>query len=55
MKNIFSLAEGVLYAPAVEHKVALTHEAWFAFESGQVKFDSDRPLNRPGLGGGSNS
>ena len=44
MKNIFEHAEAFLHNGAFNEKLALTHQAWQASESGQMSFLSSSPV-----------
>lgn len=44
MKNIFEFAEACLHNPAIDDKLALTHQAWHLLENGQLRLLSDQPV-----------
>ncbi|MDD2660254.1 MAG: ferritin-like domain-containing protein [Methylococcales bacterium] len=43
MKNIFVFAEACLHGAAIGEKLAMTHQAWHAFENDQLSFIPDHP------------
>lgn len=44
MKNVFELAEAFFQQTHVDEKLAMTHQAWHAYTTGDLTFTSDRPV-----------
>jgi len=44
MKNLFEFAEAFFHRAAIDEKLELTHQAWHAHMTGQLMFNSDRPI-----------
>jgi uncharacterized ferritin-like protein (DUF455 family) len=44
MKNVFEFAEACLHHAAIDEKLALTHQARYLLESGELSFITDRPV-----------
>ncbi|MDD5460739.1 MAG: ferritin-like domain-containing protein [Methylococcales bacterium] len=44
MKNLFEFAEACLHSANIDEKLALTHQAWQALESGELSLISNHPV-----------
>ena len=42
--TLFEFAEACLHSPAIDEKLALTHQAWQLMASGQLNMQSNRPV-----------
>ncbi len=44
MKNVFEFAEAFFHQASIDEKLALTHQAWQSYVTGELTFNSDRPI-----------
>jgi hypothetical protein len=44
MNNLFEIAEACLHHPNIDEKLALTHHAKFLFDTEQLDFKSNNPV-----------
>ena len=44
MKNLFEFAEAFFHQENIDEKLALTHQAWHTYITGELTFTSDRPV-----------
>lgn len=44
MKNLFEFAEACLHQANIDEKLALTHQAWHTYMTGELDIASDRPV-----------